>query len=272
MRIYMECIPCILNQGIRTIRKVTSNSEKQWEIIRKMIYAVNNVNINISPFELAIIINNIIKESVGNNDPYLKDKNDHNNKILDIYSEIEEKVNKAKDRLMESIKYSICGNRIDLGIFPTIDISKVLEMCNNIVLEEKYLDLFKKELNKSNNILFIADNAGEIVFDKILINILKEMGKSVYLGVRKFPIINDITAEDAIGLGFNNDDIIPIGLEDIEIADSYDLVISKGQANFELYHKRNNVIFLFIVKCAIIAKVLNVPMYSIYFNKFGDDL
>ncbi len=268
----MECIPCILNQGIRTIRKVTDNSEKQWEIIRKMIYAVNDIDINISPFELAIIINNIIKESVGNNDPYLEDKNDHNNKILNIYSEIEEKVYNAEDRLIEAIKYSICGNRIDLGIFPTIDISKVLEMCNNITFEKKYLDLFKKELNKANNILFIADNAGEIVFDKILINIFKKMGKSVYLGVRKFPIINDITAEDAMKLGFNNDNIIPIGLEDIEIVDSYDLVISKGQANFELYHKKNNVIFLFIVKCAILAKVLNVPIYSIYFDKFGDDL
>ncbi|HFD04767.1 MAG TPA: DUF89 family protein [Firmicutes bacterium] len=273
MKIFPECIPCVLNQGIRTIKKITDNEKRQWELLRCVYDQMGQKwHEGISPIELSLIVNDVVVNHSGVSDPYLKDKDLQNNHALEYYAEIRNNVMNAKNPIKEGIKYAICGNKIDLGIFADIDVKKTIEMCEEIDISDDEISDFKRAICNESKILYLTDNAGEIVFDKILIDLMTDMGKEIYVGVRDFPIINDVTEREAKMLGFERQNIIPIKIGDTETLKQFSLVISKGQANFESYHMMKNIYFLFLIKCQILAKALNRPIYSVFFERYGDEI
>lgn len=273
MKIFPECVPCVLNQGIRTIKKVTTDPEKRWDLLRLIYDEMGEKwHKGMSPIELSIIVNDIIVKHSDKSDPYLADKDMQNKHALDYYERIKSNVKGANNPLREGIKYAICGNKIDLGIFADIDVKKTIEMCDDINIHNDEVDKFEKAMDGKSPILYLTDNAGEIVFDKILIDILTEMGKDIYVGVRDTPIINDVTERETKMLGFPEERVLAVKIGDFDLVKKYPLVISKGQANFETYHMLDNVYFLFMIKCGILAKALKRPKYSIFFEKYGDEI
>ena len=273
MKLFPECIPCVLNQGIRTIKKITNSPNKQWELLRIVYDKIGEKwHQGMSPIELSLIVNDIIVKKSNNSDPYLKDKDLQNEHALEYYEQIKSNVINAANPIKEGIKYAICGNKIDLGIFADVDVKKTIGMCANINVPEEGVKEFTEIIDSEKKILYLTDNAGEIVFDKILIDLMISEGKDIYIGVRESPIINDVTVREVKRLGFDMKRISPVRIGDFQTIRDFPFVISKGQANFEMYHMMENVYFLFMVKCQILAKALNMPIYSIFFGKYGDEI
>ena len=162
----------------------------------------------------------------------------------------------SDEPLFDAIKISIAGNIIDYGMKSEYNLSNTLE---EVLKKRPHINdfkLLKEKLSKSKIITILADNAGEIVFDKLLIENINQMFKidKINLIVKKYPFINDVIPEDVIDLGFNEISNVKI----VALENLTNVVIAKGQGNFELlYDRKLGVFFLFIVKCEVIGDILN---------------
>jgi uncharacterized protein with ATP-grasp and redox domains len=207
-------------------------------------------------------------------DPYRKEKALHNQMALKLLSGLHEQVSKSDDPLMTAAHLAIAGNIIDLGAKSGLDESEIHDALLHVTEKplEGDLDSFRDEVARAKTILYLADNCGEIVFDTLLVEQLNP--KRVTLAVRGMPTINDATREDAVTAGL--DQIVPIlengsdapgtligdCSEEFRLAfNSADLIVSKGQGNFEtLSHCGKNIFFLLKVKCPVVAKSVDLPV------------
>ncbi len=281
MRAYPECIPCLINQGLNAVKKLNLPKEKEIEIAKRSLKFLSQFeNFDKSPAYYAYFIQKIVKEITGNDDPFKELKKLANKKALEIFPYIEEEYEKSEDKLKYALKISAVGNFVDFairGIFdPIEEVKKLLGKEFRIFDYE----IFKEKLNGSRTVLIIGDNAGEIVFDKILVRALKELGKEVIYGVKGKPILNDATMEDAKEVSLtkeckvidNGSDKVGTFLEDckkefVEVFYNSDIVISKGQANFEtLDGVDRDVFFLLVAKCNPIATEVNGGVKELIFR------
>jgi uncharacterized protein with ATP-grasp and redox domains len=283
MQTTIDCIPCLLKQGIR-ISKFTANElEKTENILREIIGYLHGEDYGMTPPYLAKNIYGIISKHTGIDDPYYSVKKYYNRELMTIESDLEKIVQNADAQFTTAVKLAITGNIIDFGIGYDIDKDMVLESVKEV--EEKNLAKDEiKELYSSlciaKTLLYIGDNCGEIVFDKVFIKYLKTTfpNLKIYFGVRGGAIINDATLEDAKEVGMDefaetldNGDRAPgtiIGSVCKEFKDLFykaDVVISKGQGNYETLNEvdRENIYFLFMTKCEVVAEKLGVDKMSL---------
>lgn len=269
MRTYLDCIPCVMHQALRAGRMATTDEEKLKQILDETAELVKTISMDTIPAATGAKVYQIVSEITGVRDPYKDIKQQHIKETKAIYPELEQIVAKADDKLLAAIKIAIAGNIIDLGVNKAFDIVTDVKT----ILQQDYgvfdYPAFKKQLAKSKNVLYIGDNVGESVFDKILI---KELNRPVKYAVRAIPIINDVTWEDAIASGINEvAEIVDSGCKSpgvileqsspkfLELFNTADIVISKGQGNFEgLSGCNRQVFFLLKAKCRIIAEHLGV--------------
>jgi len=274
MKTYLDCIPCFMQQALRAGRIATSDENKLKQILDKTGEMVKTISMHDTPAETGMMVYQIVKEVTGVYDPYKDIKQQHILETKSIYPKLEKLVANSDDRLLIAIKIAIAGNIIDLGVNKAFDI--VTDVKNILKQDFAILDYlaFKKQLEKSKDILYIGDNVGESVFDKILI---KELKKPVKYAVRSIPIINDVTREDAIASGLDEvAELIDSGCESpgiildqstpefLKIFNKSDLIISKGQGNIEgLSECNRQVFFLLKAKCPIISNHLGIEEGSI---------
>ena len=211
-----------------------------------------------------------VYEITGNSDPYYETKNRANESALSLYSRMKDTVDYSNDPLLTACQLSIAGNDIDLGAqaeYGSID--SIIEDSLGYQLDQDTYAKFKKSIEKASLILYIGDNAGEVVFDRILIEQLLQMNNSkIVFAVREKPIINDATFDDAVKAGLDKvAKIVSSGSgapatilsqcssEMLGFYQSADIIISKGQGNYESLSERSeNIFFLFKVKCPVIAR------------------
>jgi len=274
MKLYLDCIPCFMQQALRTGRMATSDERKLKQILDKIGEMIKTISMQATPAEIGMRVYPIVSEVTGVCDPYKEMKQQHIAETKFIYPELEKIVANSEDKLLTAIRIAIAGNVINLGVTKSFniiqDVKSVLKQDFAIF---DYVE-FKIQLEKSENILYIGDNVGESVFDKILI---KELKKPVKYAVRSIPIINDVTMEDAIASGLDEvSELIDSGCkspgiilnqsipEFLEIFNDSGLVISKGQGNFEgLSDCNRQVFFLLKTKCPIISNHIGVADGSI---------
>jgi len=279
MKAYLDCIPCFMQQALRAGRIATSDQKKIKQILDKTGEMVKSISMQDTPAEIGMHVYRIVRDVTGVNDPYKDIKKQHIKEANSIYAELEKWVEMSDDKLLTAIKIAIAGNVIDMGVNKSFniikDIKKTLHQDFGILDYEG----FKKQLSKSKSILYIGDNAGESVFDKILIKALK---KPVIYAVRSIPIINDVTMEDAIDSGLDKvSELLDSGSEApglilsqcspkfLEIFNNAGLVISKGQGNYEgLSNCNRQVFFLLKAKCAVIAGDLNVQVGDLILKNY----
>ena len=202
-------------------------------------------------------------------DPFRAIKLMHTHELLSIYPTLQRKIKQSKDPLYTALKLAGISNAIDFGANPNFDLQKELKSMYSRDFDVCEYAEFKKTLQRSKNILYIADNAGETVFDRLLI---ERMKKPTTYAVRSRPIINDATEEDAINAGIDTvATIISSGCDAPgtilklcskkfrKIYQDADMVISKGQGNYEtLSTKRRPIFFLLKVKCPVIARDIGI--------------
>jgi len=235
-----------------------------------------NLSLDTSPPQIAQVVYRTIKAVTGNGDPYAETKKRQNELALSFYPEFKEMTRTSKDPLLFALKLAIAGNIIDLGVQREVtDLRGEIFEALSAPLSVNDYDAFKKNINNSKLILYLGDNAGEIVFDRILIEELNKIDKlKIIFAVREKPIINDATLEDAKFVGMDRQaEVISNGsdapatilsecsAEFINLFQKADMVIAKGQGNYEsLSDENKNVFFLLKVKCPIVANHLNADV------------
>ncbi len=230
-----------------------------------------------TPPEMGRLIYRMVGRASGKRDPYARIKAESNRKALKIYPRLKERILRSRDRLGMAVRLAIAGNIIDYGVKNSLDVEyelrKMLETEDRTVRREShkfYADKkFKKALRRSKTILYLADNAGETVFDRLLIEEIKreDPGKRIFYAVKSGPTINDALVEDARVCGIGSaaeiitnglaapGTILPLcGRAFLKRFRNADMVISKGQGNFEsLSCSPRRVFFLFMAKCPVVA-------------------
>jgi len=262
-----ECIPCIIKQAYDSAKRFTSdNTELQFKIVKEACSAVLSIEENSTSPKFSSVIQNIIEKNTGFTNPYkkLKEKNIKEARCYIPY--LETIVENSYDKLQMAVRAAIIGNIIDLGANPEFDIEYEVNRITNNNINLDSLKNFKDDLENSNLILYIGDNFEEALFDKILLKQL--LPKKIVFAVRSKPILNDITLEDAKILGIDKicrviesgskiagTDLFQCSPEFLNLFEKADLVIAKGQGNFEtLLNVNRPVYFLFKVKCNVIAR------------------
>lgn len=274
MKLYLDCIPCFMQQALRAGRMATTDNKELKQILDDTGELVKTVSMETTAPEIGKKVYRIVSNITGNQDPYRNIKQQHIAETKSIYPELEKIVANSNDKLLTAIRIAIAGNVIDLGVTKSFDIVKDVRS----ILKQEFAifdySAFKSQLEKAENILYIGDNVGESVFDKILI---KELKKPVKYAVRSIPIINDVTMDDAIASGLDEvAELIDSGCESpgiilsqstpefLELFNTSGLIISKGQGNFEgLSDCNQQVFFLLKAKCTIISNHLDVEEGSI---------
>lgn len=211
----------------------------------------------------------LISEKTGIQDPYDGIKKECTQKALSLYPQLKERVAASPDRLLTAVKVAIAGNVIDFGAHAHFDLDKDLDVLLSQELAVDHFQEFWRVLKRAQKILYLADNAGETVFDRVLI---EEMKKPVVYAVREKPIINDALTQDALDAGIDKTaEIMSSGTDApgtilslceehfLATLRSADLIISKGQGNYEALSEESlPVFFLLKAKCSVIAKDIGV--------------
>ena len=279
MKTYLDCIPCFFRQGLEAARIATKDVEKQKKVLDEIARIVPEFSLSSTPPEMGRIIYKIVREFTNSSDPYMELKNKYNRVALRLYPKLKEKVKEARDPLYTAIKIAIAGNIIDFGVKNMAsggfnDMEEELE--STLQQDFAIFDYaeFKNALENVEEILYIADNSGEVVFDRILI---EELHRRVIYVVRGGPIINDATMDDALFCKMDEvAKVISSGCDapgtilrhcSEEFLSYYrqaKMIISKGQGNYEtLSEEKKNVFFLLKAKCPIIAKDIGCKLGDI---------
>ena len=291
MRTYLDCIPCFFRQALDMTRITGVDEATQKRVLNEVSKLIPGFPLDASPPKMGREIFRIVKGITGKDDPFRKIKQKSNKLVLDIYPKLKEEIRSSDDKLLTAVELAIAGNVIDYGVKNSLDVDKEIEkiLAGDFVGVEKsskksfdYQE-FKDALNNAESVLYLGDNAGEIVFDKLLIeelsNILPDT-KITYV-VRDKPVINDVLMEDAVSCGLDKIvDVISSGCdapgtildicskEFLELYESAELIISKGQGNFEtLADEKRPIFFLFKVKCPVIANHTGFNLGDIVLKK-----
>lgn len=278
MKTYLDCIPCFFKQALEAARLAGVDKNKQNAILHELARALPKFSLNSSPPQMGWIIHRLIKVMTHEKDPYIKIKQKSNRLALRIYNKLKKRIEHSNDKLLTALELAIAGNIIDYGVKNSLDVTKelknILEGTNKAVKnEDKNLfnySAFKSSLKGADTILYLGDNAGETVFDRLFIEEIKKIyrDKKIFYAVKESPIINDALIEDAYVSGIDTcAEIISSGSDApgtilslcsknfLSRYKKADMVISKGQGNFEaLSAAKREVFFLFMAKCPVIAR------------------
>lgn len=278
MRTYLDCIPCFFKQALEAARLAGASPRTQKKIVNELAKVLPKFPLASSPPEMGRIVYGLVRKIAHKDDPYKKIKAKSNKFALRLYNKLKDKVRHSNDRLLTALELAIAGNIIDYGVKNSLDVDKELKRILNeenkaIKNESKALfnySEFKRALRDARTILYLGDNAGETVFDRILIEEIKRLHKNkrVIYAVKERPIINDALIEDAKKCGIDKvAEVISSGLDTpgtvlpfcskkfLKIYKNADIIISKGQGNFEaLSDEKKAIFFLFMAKCPVVAR------------------
>jgi len=294
MKTYLECIPCFLTQALDASVLAGVGTKKQKEIIDEVSKLIPEFSLTDSPPKMVRTIHQLVRRMLDVKDPYIKLKKNSNLMALKMYSQLKNRIEDSEDSLLSAVQLSIIGNIIDYGAKNYFNVEKEIDQLFQGNLSVKYehnphifkYDLFKDALNKVEHIVFLADNAGEVLFDRFLIEelVLKHNKKVTYV-VKDQPIINDALIEDAIICGIDNyAKIITNGTdapgtllnycseEFLRLYRDAKLIISKGQGNYEsLSEEKRPIFFLFKAKCPVIARDIGCDIGELVLNCSSDN-
>ena len=269
MKTYLDCLPCMMNQALRTARIATNDDKKIKKVLDEVGAMIKDIPMHHTPVQSGSLVYQKIRDITEVADPYKDIKKNSIMEAQALYPTLIKLINKSDNKLLTAIRIAITGNIIDFGMNKQFNLEEELKKIMKQDFAIFDFDAFINELEQAKSILYIGDNAGESVFDKILINTLR---KPVTYVVRGIPIINDVTMEDAIESGIDEiaeivssgssapGTILELCNDDfVHRFNNADMVISKGQGNYEgLSNVNRTVFFLLKAKCEIIANDLEV--------------
>lgn len=273
MKARPDCIPCIIAHVLKVAQNVTPDDWLARKVILETMDLLKDADFDRTPAEIAYDCLHLTARTLGTSDPFKEEKKQANEAALAIIGDARKVALETKDDpLFTLLRLAAAANLLDTGILSTATPEDVILLTSKMDFEVNNYSAFKKDLKPAKSILYILDNAGEIVFDKLVVESLVQTGKKVTAVVRKSPILNDALREDAqlttmdalckiMDTGSDSLGVI-LSLSSAQFREAFDdadVIISKGQANFEtLEGTRKNIYFLMSVKCDVVANHLGV--------------
>ena len=275
MNIDLECLPCFVNQVLKTCESVKLNEKITRRILARVLETLAGFESIPGTVLMAQRIQQILREETGLTDLFVEQKKQANQWMQQVLAGLFP--SGQPDHFKQALQLAVAGNIIDLGALPELQAEQVTHTLENVEHAGFSID-HSAELESAachaKHILYIGDNAGEIVFDKMLISMLPK--ERVTFATRGKPVLNDITLADALEVGMSEvahvvdtgTDIPGVVLE--ECSDTFirawersDLVIAKGQGNYESLCEDSSgkpIFFLFMVKCRKVADIVGGRM------------
>lgn len=275
MKVHLDCFPCFLKQAIIAGRLATDDYDTQIKVIKAVLPVIEATVTSKPPSYSTTFLHRAIRQALGK-DPFAEVKKRYNQVALSLYPRLVDLLQSSTNPLQTALRLAIAGNIIDFGIYTTINIDETIERALHTRLEIDFTQELIEAIKPQLKILYLLDNAGEIVFDRLLIEQLIKAGAVVTAVVKGSAVLNDATIEDAKEVGLdkvcriidNGSDCIGTTLEFVSeefLKEFYqvDLIISKGQGNFESLFfeqdlKGRAIFYLLQAKCDVVAKELAV--------------
>ena len=275
-----ECMLCCFRQALNTARLITEDTEIQRRVLAGVADYVQGASLDQTPAALSQPVYDIARAVTGAADLYERQKREGNRRALDILPRVEALVAGAADPLAAAVQAAAAGNVIDLGIGQPFDIERDVLAAMRQPLALNAVGEFRAELRPGRRLLYLGDNAGEIVFDTLLVREILKTGARVTFAVKSGPIINDALLRDAEEVGLTRlTRVIETGAADIGInwanvspafraaVAEADAILGKGHGNFETRAGYPaNFYFLLKAKCVIVAAELGVPLGAVVFK------
>lgn len=287
MKVSAECMHCLVKRQADNIKKY-SDEEKKAEYLGKVLGIIaNNAAEEPAPVLLSHI-GRLHEEYFGKPFSFDELKKGYNAMMLEKENEIRGKIGEAQDPLALALRFAQIGNFIDFGAMDSVDDGKLmefLEQAETLPLSEDTYAKFTENLKTAKKLVYMTDNCGEVVLDKLLLETIAGIAPHVEktIIVRGEPVLNDATMEDALQVGIEAcGKVIPNGTniagtyipwlsaEAKQAMEEADLLISKGQGNFESLHGCGlNIYYLFLCKCQWFMERFGLPQYSgVFINEF----
>lgn len=284
MLIQKPCIDCIKNQTQNVAYKLSVSTDKIEKYLQFVESYLNNPDIyQFNPPMIAGMLYEKAKIYKPHIDLFAQEKENSNRVMLDLYEEYLLAVNQSENPIYEAIKIAVGGNAIDYAIAEHhVDLSEIRNKTREIIFDLDHHLVFNQKLEIAKTLLYIFDNAGEIVADKILIETLIRFYPDLRIVgvVRGETAFNDVTIKDAKLIGLTDlieiidtgSGIPSIPIEGNPLFDEYfhqfDMVLAKGQGNFETERHQRKVFYLFQVKCKVVSELLGIPTGgSVFYEK-----
>jgi uncharacterized protein with ATP-grasp and redox domains len=272
MKTYLECLPCFLRQAVEAAKMATADRLKQWEVVDAVLRVLATVSAGDRPPQIAARVHRTVRRVSGCDDPYSRVKQENDEAAMGLYPRAQELVAASDDPLQTAAKLAVVGNIIDSGVALRFDLEAEIERANERRFATGDFDRFRKEMAKASTVLYLADNAGEIVFDRLLIEQMND--HRVFVAVRAEPMLNDALMADAEfagvdraaavltpGLGWPGPGLGNCSADFLEAFTRADVIIAKGQGNYEwLSETKANIFFLLMAKCPVVARDLGVEV------------
>lgn len=279
-RDYLQCTSCFLRHSLDAAREATTSDGVQRRIMAAVLREAVRHLPHFSPPRLGREIHRLVREYTGNPDPYRQVKALYNQAAMGFYARLKNLVEESQDPFASALRIAIAGNIIDFGsrrIEEEIKLMPVIEDCLARPFAIDHVLELRQRAARADDILYLADNAGEIGFDRLFIEQLPR--SRVTVAVKGSPVINDATIEDAQAVGLselvevidNGSDVPGTILEmcSPEFQQRFrraDLVIAKGQGNYEtLCHldTDKHIFYLLKVKCSVVGRALGCQVGDI---------
>ena len=281
MRTFFDCIPCFARQTLDAVRRATDDERIHEEVLRATLRAISEMDLRQSPPAMGYKIHRLIRERVGECDPYREMKDRSNQLALAVYPTLKSQIERSTKPFEVAVRLAITGNIMDVAVKGDVDQIDVNEAIEHALTDplDGDIDGFADAVTTANSILYLADNAGEIVFDRLLIEQLPR--EKVMVAVRGAPVINDATMVDARAAGItelvdvidNGSDVPGTILEECSADfrsrfDEAGLIIAKGQGNYEtLSEVEHEIFFLLKAKCPVIARDLDCDVGTLVLRR-----
>jgi hypothetical protein len=269
----------MFRQALNTVRVATDDPRQQEAVLKRLAERIPDLDLDDTPAGVSQHVYEVVEEVTGNADPYAAEKERTNREALRLLPDLEAMVNAAADELLAAVRLAAAGNVIDFGIgagsVESIEADIRSLMRRAFAIED--LEDLRADLGPGRSVLYLGDNSGEIVFDRVLVERLQKAGAEVVFTVKSGPVINDATRADAEVAGLTKIcRVLETGSNDIGVGwqrcseafraayAAADVIISKGQGNFETVSGRpGNVYFLLKAKCDCVAEELGVELGDI---------
>ena len=285
MKISYECGPCFLRQAKEAMDLSTDDENIKMELMEDIFnFLSDNFKLDTNSNSTGSAMHNMIKEKTGCRDPYHKEKIEGNEIALKYLPDVK-KIIEQDDSLENYVKIAIIGNILDFGAFTLDDdIESVIKEALQKDLAVKDIEEFENSLKKHDRVLYLVDNTGEIVFDKLLLAKIREYDLDITIAVKSEPILNDACMPEALDAGLDEfGEIVEIGCGTVgyvdseisdefrEIFDSHEFIISKGMGNYEglteIDLSAKDIYFLLCAKCNTISRHIGANLHDMMLFK-----
>lgn len=286
MGAHVDCISCIVAKANKLADLYMKDKDKKYRFMKEVLNVILDTEHDRAAPVIEAKMTRLARQATGIDDFYEQDKSKFNDLMLSLENDIERLFMEGQDPLFEALKAALAGNIIDLSALDSVESefvkSTILKTMKAQNLDADLYNRLLDELACSRKLLYLGDNAGEIVMDKLLLKQIKRRFPhlTITYATRGAPISSDVTEKDAYYVGIdkyatvinNGADLPGTDLHEVSAAfravfEEADIIIAKGQGNFEtLNDTGKNIYYLFLCKCDVFVQKLQAGQFTPIFK------